>query len=145
MGHLTRDPEMKVTPSGLEISSMSVATSRKYKGQDGQMQEDTTFVDVTAFGNQAKAINQYLGKGKPIFIEGRLKLDQWQDKNTQQNRQKLSVVVEKFTFLPRNDGAQAGGAPQGGQQRSNIGYNAPPNAGAEYQGYEADPSDQIPF
>jgi single-strand DNA-binding protein len=105
-GRLTRDPEIKNTPSGLAIARLSIATNRRTKKGEEWVDEGT-FVDCTAFGKTAEAIHRYLGKGRPIYIEGRLRLEQWQDKQSGQNRRKLSVIVESFQFVgPKDQGGQ---------------------------------------
>ena len=91
MGNLTRDPETRVTPSGLTICKLGLAVSRNYSTKDGEKREETTFVDVDAFGRQAEVITKYMSKGKPIMLEGRLRLDQW-EANDGQKRSKLCVV-----------------------------------------------------
>jgi len=99
VGNLTRDPEMKYTPKGTAIARISLATNRKWKTESGEEKEEVTFVDCDAFGRTAEVMQQYLTKGKPILVEGRLKLDSWQDKNTNEKRSKLGVVIESFQFL----------------------------------------------
>ena len=109
MGNRTRDPEVKYTSGGTAIAKLGMAIKRRWRGQDGQTQEETTFVDVDAFGRQAETVGQYLKKGRPIMIEGRLKYDQWEDKQTGQKRSKLGVVLERFEFLDsRSDGGGGG-------------------------------------
>lgn len=101
MGNLTRDPELRVTPNGNSICKLGLATSRVYSTRDGERREETTFVDIDAFGKQAEVISKYMRKGRPIMIEGRLKLDQWESDG--QKRSKLSVVLENFQFLGSRD------------------------------------------
>src|SRR5437762_8127078 len=96
MGNLTRDPELRYTPKGTAIAKIGVAVNRTWRTETGEQKEEVTFVDVDAFGKQAETIGQYLKKGRPILIEGRLKLDQWEDKQTQQKKSKLGVVLESF-------------------------------------------------
>ena len=111
MGNLTRDPEIRSTPAGMSVVKFSIATSRKYKTKDGEQREEATFVDIEAWGKQAETIAQYFSKGKPILLEGRLKLDQWEEKSTGQKRSKLGVVLEGFTFVgSRDDGERATGS-----------------------------------
>jgi single-strand DNA-binding protein len=98
-GNLTRKPELRYTAKGVAIAKFSIATNRSWKGCDGQKQEEVTFVECDAFGKTAETIAQYLDKGNPIFVEGRLRLDQWDDKQTGEKRQKLGVVVEEFQFV----------------------------------------------
>lgn len=143
MGNLTRDPELRYTPKGTPVASFGLAVNRTWKDENGQQVSDALFVDVAAFGVQADLISRYFKKGRPIFMEGRLKLDSWEDKQTGQRRNKLSVVLESFQFLDssRQEGghseAGAYGAPQGqpyapqarGQQQPYGG-----NASAPYYG-----------
>jgi single-strand DNA-binding protein len=113
-GNLTRDPELRYTPKGLAITKFGLAVNRSWKdGETGEMKEEVTFVDVDAFGKTAETIGQYLRKGRPILIEGRLRLDTWDDKQTQQKRSKLGVVVETFTFLD-SGGTREGSSAEGG-------------------------------
>ena len=100
MGNLTRDPETRVTATGLTIAKLGLATTRKYSTKDGQRKEETTFVDIDCFGKQAEVITKYLKKGSPLMIEGRLKLDQWEAPDGTK-RQKLGVVMEGFQFIPQ--------------------------------------------
>ena len=102
MGNLTRDPETRVTATGLTICKLGLATSRSFTTKDGERREETTFVDIDAFGKQAEVITKYFRKGKPILIEGRLKLDQWES-NEGQKRSKMSVVMETFQFVGNRD------------------------------------------
>ena len=104
-GNLTRDPELRYTPKGTAIAKLSMAVNRRWTGEDGQSREEVTYVDIDAFGKQAEVISQYLKKGRPIFVEGRLKLDQWDDKNTGQKVSKLRVHLESFQFV---DGPRQG-------------------------------------
>ncbi len=99
LGNLTRDPETRVTAGGLTIAKLGLAVSRVYSTKDGERREETTFVDVDCFGKQAETLAKYMSKGKPLMIEGRLKLDQWES-NDGQKRSKLGVVLESFQFLP---------------------------------------------
>lgn len=98
MGNLTRDPEPKITAGGLSIASFGMAINRKFQTKDGQSKEEVVFVDITAFGKQADTISQYTSKGSLLLIEGRLKLDSWQDQQGN-NRTKLTVVLESFQFV----------------------------------------------
>ena len=109
-GNLTRDPELRYTPTGTAIAKFGLAVNRKWKeANTGDMKEEVTFIDIDAFGKQAETIGQYLKKGRPILIEGRLKLDQWEDKQTQQKRSRLGVVLESFSFLDSGQGREGGG------------------------------------
>lgn len=97
-GNLTRDPELRSLPSGNAVLRMSLAVNRRYTGKDGETREEVTYVDIDAFGKQAETIAKYCGKGSGILVEGRLRLDQWDDRNTGEKRSKLGVVLENFTF-----------------------------------------------
>jgi len=98
IGNLTRDPEIKYTTKGTAIGDLSLAINRSFKGDNGDRQEETTFVDVTLWGKTAELAGQYLAKGRPVYIEGRFQLDTWQDKEGQK-RSKLKVIGEVMQFL----------------------------------------------
>lgn len=112
-GNLTRDPEKRVTPTGLTIVKLGLAVNRRFQTQAGEQKEEVTFVDIDAFGKQADIIAQYCQKGKGLLIEGRLRLDTWQDKTTGENRSKLGVVLENFQFLDSGGGGGGGGGSGG--------------------------------
>jgi single-strand DNA-binding protein len=114
MGNLTRDPQMKYLPSQTAVVEFGVACNRRYKTAQGEDKEEVTFVDCTSFGKQAEVINQYFTKGKPIFIEGRLKYDSWEDKQGGGKRSKITVVIENFQFVGGRDGGGGGGGGGGG-------------------------------
>ena len=115
MGNLTRDPQLKYLPSQTAVAEFGIACNRKFRTAQGEDREEVTFVDVSAFGKQAEVLNQYMTKGKPIFIEGRLKYDTWEDKQGGGKRSKLTVVVENFQFVGGRDGGGGGGGGGGGQ------------------------------
>jgi len=115
-GHLTRDPELRYTTTGTAIAKFGVATSRYWNNDAGERKEETLFADVDAFGKTAEVISQYFKKGKPIFIEGRLKLDQWEDKNTHQKQSKLRIVLESFSFVENKGAGDAPAAPRSAPQ-----------------------------
>jgi single-strand DNA-binding protein len=108
VGNLTRDPELRYTPKGLAIAKLGLAVNRNWKSESGESKEEVTFVDIDAFGKQAETIGQYLKKGRPILIEGRLRLDQWDDKQTGQKRSRLGVVLESFQFLDSGNRGEPG-------------------------------------
>ena len=122
-GNLTRDPELRYTPKGIAIAKLGLAINRTYTTESGEKREDTTFVDVDAFGRQAEVIGQYMRKGRSILIEGRLRLDQWEDKTTHQKKSKLGVVLESFSFLDA-------GRAEGNATESNAARPAPTPAAA---------------
>ena len=109
MGNLTRDPETRVTATGLTICKLGLAVSRSFTTKDGERREETTFVDIDAFGKQAEVVTKYFRKGKPILIEGRLKLDQW-EANDGQKRSKMGVVMETFQFVGNRDDSDSSGS-----------------------------------
>jgi len=113
VGNLTRDPELRYTPKGTAVARLGLAVNRQWKTDTGEAREEVTFIDIDAFGRQAEVIGQYCKKGRPLMIEGRLKYEQWDDKQTNQKRSKLMVVLESFQFL--GDGNRGGGegAPAG--------------------------------
>ena len=113
IGNLTRDPELRYLQSGTAVCNFGLATNRRYKKQDGEFAEDTCFVDITVWGRQAETSNEYLKKGSPAFIEGRLNFDSWEG-NDGQKRNKLTVVAERVQFMPRSGGGGGGGAPSMG-------------------------------
>lgn len=140
MGNITRDPEVRYTPKGTAVTDISIAVNRTYTLDDGERREDTAFVDVTFWGRQAEVIGEYMKKGRPIYVEGRLQLDQWEDKNTGQQRSRLKVVGENFQFLGgRDDGGGGGQSRGGGSQRSQEGggQSEPPRQGSGGQGEES--------
>src|SRR4026207_344275 len=111
-GNLTRDPELRYTPNGKAIAKFGLAINRNWTTDTGEKKEEVTFVDIDSFGRQAEVISQYLKKGRPVLVEGRLKLDQWDDKQSGQKRSRLGVVLESFSFLDSGGrGAAAGSAP----------------------------------
>lgn len=118
MGNLTRDPELRYTPKGTPVVRFGLAVNRTWRDESGQSVSDVLFVDVDAFGSQAEVINQYLRKGNPLFLEGRLKLDTWEDKQTGQRRNRITVVLEAFQFVgSRQDNSSdqgSGGGYSGG-------------------------------
>ncbi|MAI66635.1 MAG: single-stranded DNA-binding protein [Phycisphaerae bacterium] len=128
MGNLTRDPELKQTPNNQSVAQIGLALNRKFKDREGNMREEVTYVECEAWGRTAEVMSQYLSKGKPVFIEGRLKLDQWQDKDGN-NRSKMKVVIESFQFIDSKGG-------QSSQPPANTTNPAPQTA---------PPTDDIPF
>ena len=99
MGNLTRDPELRQTQSGTSVCRFSIAVNRSYNAQDGSSRDETCFVEIDCFGKSAENIAKFFSKGKPILVEGRLRQDSWEDKQTGQKRTKLMVVLERFEFV----------------------------------------------
>src|SRR6185436_1963745 len=141
-GNLTRDPELRYTPKGTAVARLGMAVNRTWKNEAGETKEEVTFVDVDSFGRQAEVIAQYVKKGRPLLVEGRLKLDQWEDKNTHQKQSKLKVVLESFSFLDSRGGGD--GAPV---ERPAAAAAAAPGAAPEASEPMAAPpeEDDVPF
>ncbi|MEC8826122.1 MAG: single-stranded DNA-binding protein [Verrucomicrobiota bacterium] len=140
MGNITRDPEVRYTPKGTAVTDIGLAINRNFSTDDGERREETTFVDITFWGRQAEVIGEYMKKGRPLYVEGRLQLDQWEDKSTGQQRSRLKVIGDNFQFLgSRDDGGQRGGG-NGGQ-----GYGGQ-QGGGDYrqQPQQAPPQQQAP-
>ncbi len=126
IGNLTRDPELRYTPKGTAVADIGMAINRVWNNDSGQKQEETTFVDVTLWGRQAELAEKYLGKGRGVYIEGRLQLDSWDDKETGKKRSKLKVVGENLQFLPDGKGGSGGGGGQRPQSDSAPAASAAP-------------------
>lgn len=129
MGNLTRDIEMRSMPTGASVGKFSLAVNERWKDRDGSWQERANFIDCEIFGNRAEAMSKYLSKGSPVFLEGKLRLDQWQDQQGN-NRSKLKVVVDDFQFVGSGEGRGGGG---GSSRPSGVREPDPVN------------DDQIPF
>ena len=126
MGNLTRDPEMRYTQGGSAVVKFGMAVNRRYRNQQTQEQvEETTFIDVEGWGRQAETFNQYMSKGRPVFVEGRLRLDSWESKEGQK-RTKLMVVMENFQFLGAGTGAGRGAPGRDAPPRDAPPRDAPP-------------------
>lgn len=146
MGNLTRDPEIRYTPKGTAVAEIGLAINRYFSGENGEKREETTFVEVTLWGRTAEIAGEYLKRGRPVFIEGRLQLDSWEDKQSGQKRSKLKVVGEAMQLIGSRPGS--GGAPMdegeeaprsrssGGARTAPPPKNAPPSEPDE---------DEIPF
>jgi single-strand DNA-binding protein len=132
MGNLTRDPEIKHTASGTAVGDIGLAVNRVTKDENGERREEVTFIDVTLWGRTAELAGQYLAKGRLVLIEGRLHLDQWQDKETGANRSKLKVVATNVQFLG------------GGNREENQPTPQPTQPGQTIQTVPDD-GDDIPF
>lgn len=116
-GNLTRDPELRYTPKGTAIAKLGIAVNRTWTTETGERREEATFVDVDAFGKQAEVIAQYLKKGRSLLLEGRLKLETWDDKQTGQKKSRLGVILESFSFLDSGNRGESGSAPPGATTR----------------------------
>lgn len=109
IGNLTRDPEIKYTPKGTAIADIGLAVNRNYTTESGEKREEVTFIDVTLWGRTAEIVGEYCKKGRPLFVEGRLQLDTWDDKQTGQKRSKLKVVGDNIQLLGGREGGGGGG------------------------------------
>ena len=148
VGNLTRDPEVRYTPKGTAIAKIGVAVNRVWTNEAGEKKEEVTFVDVDVFGRTAENVGQYMRKGRPILIEGRLRLDQWDDKQTGQKKSKLGVVAETVQFLgSAPGGGEGGGAPAAAAPAPRTQRPAPAAApaGEPLEGDGPPESDDVPF
>lgn len=156
MGNLTRDIEVRYLPNtNTPVANIGIAVNRRFRTQSGEDREETTFVDCEAFGRQAEVMSQYLQKGRPVFLEGRLKLDQWEDRQSGQQRSKLKVIVDGFQFIDGPGGSGGGGGGGGGGGRRGGGYGGGGAAGGGHSGgghsggsggaHEPMTEDDIPF
>ena len=107
LGNITRDPELRTLPSDSKVADFGLAVNRRYKTQGGEDREETLFIDCAAFGRNAELIHEYCAKGKPLLIEGHLKLDNWQDAQSGMKRSKITAVVETFQFVAARDTSAA--------------------------------------
>jgi len=143
LGNLTRDPELRYTPKGTAIAKVGLAVNRVWTNEAGEKKEEVTFVDVDIFGRTAENVGQYMRKGRPMLVEGRLKLDQWDDKQTGQKRSRLGVVAETVQFLGGAPGAGEGGAPAAPRAARPAAGAAP--AAEPVEGDGPPESDDVPF
>ena len=147
IGNLTRDPELRYTPKGTAVTEIGLAVNRIYSGEDGEKKEETTFVDVTLWARQAEIAGQYLRKGRPVFIEGRLQLDTWDDKQTGQKRSRLRVVAENLQLLgsrQESEGSSSFSSSSPAPRRGPSVPAPPPKPEPRDPDLDAEPDD-IPF
>ena len=138
-GNLTRDPELRYTPKGTAVARITLAVNRTYtSGEGGEKKEEVSFVDVDVWGRQAEVISQYMKKGRPLLVEGRLKQDTWEDKNTKQKQSKLKVVLESFSFLDSGNRGGEGAPPARPPAAPAASAPEPPDA-------EPPQDDDVPF
>ncbi len=124
MGNLTRDPELKYTPKGTALVDIGLAVNRNYTTESGEKREEVTFIDITLWGRVAEIVAEYCKKGRPLFVEGRLQLDTWDDKTSGQKRSKLKVIGENIQLLGSREGGGGGG---GEKPERNEGASSPTN------------------
>ena len=147
MGNVTRDVELRYTPNNTAVCQIGLAINHKWKDSNGEPKEEVTFVDCEAWGRTAEVANQYLRKGSPIFFQGRLKLDQWVDKEGK-NRSKLKVVVESMQFIDSRRDENAKHAQGGGEPRkapARQAPNGPQSVGVNPDARGAGDDEHIPF
>ena len=157
MGNLTRDPELRVTPKGTSICQFGLAINRQFKMESGETREEVIFVDIEAWGKQGETIAKYVTKGRPLYVEGRLRLDQWEDKNTKEKKSKMKVVLEQFQFLGDSRGGGGAGGGGGGGGGSSSGefdqtggaspekHSPPPRGGGAKPGSTENLDEDVPF
>ena len=150
VGNLTRDPQVRYTPGGTAVTDIGLAVNDRYKDkQSGQWVERPTFVDITLWGRTAEVAGEYLSKGRSVLIEGRLQLDQWDDKQTGQKRSKLKVVGDNMQMLGGREGGGGGGGSRSGGGGGSNEFSQP--AGTTYENNDGGgggndfPDDEVPF
>ena len=151
MGNLTKDPELRYTPKGTAVGDLGLAVNRRVKDANDNWTDETTFVDITVWGNTAENAQKYLSKGRGVFVEGRLQLDTWEDKTSGQKRSKLKIVAETLQFLPDGKGGGARSSGGGGAAQGSAPAQGAPAESSSQGGSAAEPSDfdgeedDIPF
>ena len=148
-GNLTRDPELRALPSGMNVANFSIATNRVFKDRDGKNQEQTDFHNVVVFGRQADTVSQYLKKGSSVFVEGRMQTRSWDDKKTNEKKYRTEVVADRVQFGPRSSGggARSTGSGQGADvppMEEDMSGGASAGPGIDYPKEDINPDD-IPF
>lgn len=143
LGNLTRDPEVRYTPKGSAVCDLGIAVNRVYTTEGGERREEVTFVDVVLWARLAEIAGEYLRKGRPVFIEGRLQMDSWDDKQTGQKRTKLRVVGESMQLLGSRPGGAAGETGEEDRAGTSAGSKtaAPPKSAKPTERED----DEIPF
>ena len=146
IGNCTRDPEVRYTPKGTAVADIGMAMNRYFSSDGGERREETTFVDVTLWGRQAEVAGEYLKKGRPVYIEGRLQMDSWDDKNTGQKRTKLKIVGEQMQLLGSREGGGGSGPPQRSESPQSNQSSSESSGGNDGAQFETDSDDDdIPF
>ncbi len=149
LGNVTRDPEVRYTPKGSAVTDLGIAVNRQYTLDNGEKREEVTFVDVTFWGRTAEVAGEYLKKGRSIFVEGRLQLDSWDDKQSGQKRTKLKVIGEMMQMLGSRPGAGGGGGsaePEEPPRTQSSGGGSSRGASAPKSAPPSEPDDdEIPF
>lgn len=141
-GNLTRDPELRALPSGMNVVNFSIATNRTFKDRDGKKQEQTDFHNIVVFGRQADTVNQYLKKGSSVFVEGRMQTRSWEKEG--QKMYRTEVVADRVQFGPRPSGGGGGARPDAGPAEEHHESGAAGGSGIDYPKDDINPDD-IPF
>ena len=155
MGNITRDPELRYTPKGQAVTDIGLAVNRKYKVEN-EMREEVTFVDITFWGKQAEVICQWMKKGRPLYVEGRLQMDSWDDKTSGKKMHRMKVIGEDFQFLGGKDsgGGSGGSSSEGGEYEEQRSSRPPQRSSGPSQPARQesnafppglDEEDEIPF
>jgi single-strand DNA-binding protein len=155
IGNLTRDPEIRYTPKGQAVTDIGLAVNRVYTTEGGEKREEVTFIDITLWGRTAEIVHQYCKKGRPLFVEGRLQLDTWDDKQTGQKRSKLKVIGDGIQLLGAREGGGEGTSPGASSYGGSSAPNPAPARAAAPRSAPApdhdpgppseDDEDQVPF
>lgn len=147
VGNITRDIELRHTGNNQPLAKFGIACNRRWRSADGEQRDEVMFIDCEAWGKTAEMINQYFSKGRPILIEGRLKLDQWEDKETKAKRSKHVVVIEGFSFVDSKPGGNAeGGASNRAPRPAAAPSGAPAQGGSDEWGGKGPMGEEdIPF
>lgn len=149
IGNVTRDPEVRYTPKGTAVTDVGLAVNRVYT-LEGEKREETTFVDITFWGRQAEIVGEYVKKGRPLFVEGRLQMDTWEDKQSGQKRSRLKIIAEQMQLLGgRGGGGDEGPSGGGGYSRSSSGSSSESGSGgggsSSRSAFNEPEEDDIPF
>jgi single-strand DNA-binding protein len=145
IGNLTRDPEMRALPSGIQVTSFSVATNRVWKDKNGAKQESTDYHNIVVFGRQAETAAQYLKKGANVMVEGRMQTRSWDDKTSGEKKYRTEIVADRVQFGPRREGSPSGAGPSAGAGKTDAvkGKGAAKDAGADVGGAIEYPEEEI--
>lgn len=146
-GNLTRDPELKALPSGMNVVNFSIATNRVFRDREGKKQEQTEFHNIVVFGRQADTVAQYMKKGSSVFIEGRLQTRSWEDKTSGEKKYRTEVIADRVQFGPKSSGSGSGNGGNGAKKDEVLADDSHANtggSGVEYPKDDINPDD-IPF
>lgn len=150
IGNVTRDVELRYTPGGTPAANVGLAVSERWKDKDGNDKEETVFVDIDVWDRQAETVSQFVKKGSLIYVEGKLKLDTWDDKTTGEKKTKMKIRAERIQFLDRKDASAATAAPAGDKPKAATpptrpGRTAPPARSSHVPPTTGESDEDIPF